>query len=163
MSDRTVSGQNGYDSGTQDSERVKTGRVGRRQMRERQSERGDDCETESEKETGGRNRNRERHIQIDTVRDRQSFPHLPLLTSLSPLPPPLLMPLRSDGLGGFHVTVQYVPSMAKFCFSTEEFQRNELHFTHVCDEAEFDPTCIRQTADGTSYNAKVDKNISVPL
>ena len=73
------------------------------------------------------------------------------------------MPLRSDGLGGLHVTVQYIPLMAKFCFSTEEFQRNELHFTHVRDETEFDPTSIQQTTDGTSYNANVDKNISVPL
>jgi hypothetical protein len=163
----TKSGQNGYDSGPQDSEgERKEGRVGRREMRDRQPERGEDNETESETETGERNRNRERHRQIETMRDRQaqSFPHLPLLTpSLSPLPPSLLMPLRSDGLGRFHVSVQYIPSMAKFCFSTQEFHRNELHFTHVRDEAEFDPTCIRLTADGTSYNTKVDKHISVPL
>ena len=75
----------------------------------------------------------------------------------------LLMPLRSDGLGGFHVTVQYIPSMAKICFSTEVFKRNELHFTHVLTEAEVNSTCIRLTVDGTFYNAKVDKQISVPL
>jgi hypothetical protein len=90
MSDRSVSDQNGYDSGPEDSEgERKGGTVGRREMRDRQSERGEDSETESETETGKRNRNRERDRQIETVRDRQSFPHLPLLTpSLSPLPHP---------------------------------------------------------------------------
>ena len=83
MSDRSVSGQNGYDDGPEDSEgERKGGTVGRREMRNIQTER------DSETETGERNRNRERDRQIEALRDRQNFPHLPLLTpSLSPVPP----------------------------------------------------------------------------
>jgi len=62
---RPVAGKNGYDGGTEDPEGVrKGGRVGEREMRDRQPERGEDSDTESEPETRERNRNREK-------RDRQ--------------------------------------------------------------------------------------------